>query len=503
MKKPFTPQAPTGRTIPAQGKEPRDAALGPPPPQNPSPVGATQLPVGWIDCLFVDVANVISGKNQREVESPSGTYPIYGSGGKFGRATAYLCEAGTTVIGRKGTINSPIFVNERFWNVDTAFGLFPIDPELLEPRLLHYFCRLFDFSALDKSTTIPSLAKRDIETIPFPLPPLNEQKRIVSKIEELFSELDAGEESLRRARRQLGVYRQSLLKQAFEGKLTAPWRAQHPDLLESPDQLLARIQAERQARYQQQLKEWEKAGGGPGKPKQPKPFETIQSDERDTFGVLPNGWTWVRFGNLLSVSSGNGLTASTMDGGEFPVYGGNGISGYHSSYMFEAPTLVIGRVGAKCGITHITLPCSWVTDNALVCDFLAESMSMKFFMLLLNHLDLNKLSVSTAQPVVSGSKLNPLPLPLCSLPEQQEIVRLLDEQFTVIAQNEQEIDAALKRSAALRQSILKKAFTGQLVPQDPTDEPASTLLERIRMERNGMVKKKRASPKVSEVLSSS
>jgi type I restriction enzyme, S subunit len=80
--------------------------------------------------------------------------------------------------------------------------------------------------------------------------------------------------------------------------------------------------------------------------------------------------------------------------------------------------------------------------------------------------------------ICSGTKT-----PRCSLPEQREIVRLLDEQFTVIEQNEREIDAALKRSAALRQSILKKAFTGELVPQDPTDEPASALLERIRKER--------------------
>lgn len=192
---------------------------------------------------------------------------------------------------------------------------------------------------------------------------------------------------------------------------------------------------------------------------------------------------WVRFGNLLAISSGNGLTAHQMKEGPYPVYGGNGVSGYHDAFMFVEPQMVIGRVGAKCGITHITAPKSWVTDNALVCEFQIESISMEFMRLLLNHLDLNKLSVSTAQPVVSGSKLNPRPVPLCSLPEQHEIVRLLDEQFTVIEQNEREIDAALKRSAALRQSILKKAFTGQLVPQDPTDEPASALLARIRKER--------------------
>jgi type I restriction enzyme S subunit len=191
----------------------------------------------------------------------------------------------------------------------------------------------------------------------------------------------------------------------------------------------------------------------------------------------------VRFGNVLAIRSGEGLTASQMNCGQFSVYGGNGVSGFHDSYMFEDPKLVIGRVGAKCGITHITAPKSWVTDNALICEFLIQSADLVFMKLLLNHLDLNKLSVSTAQPVVSGSKLNPLPFPHCSLPEQQEIVRLLDEQFTAIEQNEREIDAALK-----------KAFTGQLVPQVPTDEPASALLQRIRAEREASPKIKRQTP---------
>ena len=89
-------------------------------------------------------------------------------------------------------------------------------------------------------------------------------------------------------------------------------------------------------------------------------------------------------------------------------------------------------------------------------------------------------SKAVAQPSLSMGTIRQVPVAFPTLPEQQEIVRLLDEQFTAIEQNEREIDAALKRSAALRQSILKKAFTGQLVPQDPTDEPAAALLERIR-----------------------
>ena len=163
-----------------------------------------------------EILKIISGKNQKMVNNPQGKYPIYGSGGAIGKADEYLCEAGTTIIGRKGTINSPIFVNERFWNVDTAFGLCPGD-ELI-PKYLYFFCMLYNFNELDKSTTIPSLAKRDLLNIEMFVPTLSEQERIVSQIEELFSQLDKVVDMLKSIKQQLVIYRQSVLKEAFEGK---------------------------------------------------------------------------------------------------------------------------------------------------------------------------------------------------------------------------------------------------------------------------------------------
>lgn len=166
---------------------------------------------------WAEVLHIISGKNQRTVSDPAGQYPIYGSGGIMGRANDFLCEAGSTIVGRKGTINRPIFVNERFWNVDTAFGVFP--GETLHPKFLFYFCQSFNFKALDKSTTIPSLAKRDLLNIEMPVPPLPDQERIVARIEELFSQLHAGVAELKTAKERLKVYRQAVLKEAF-GKVT-------------------------------------------------------------------------------------------------------------------------------------------------------------------------------------------------------------------------------------------------------------------------------------------
>lgn len=134
---------------------------------------------------FDDVLIIHNGKNQRDVESKEGKYPIFGSAGKvMGYATSYICEAGTTIIGRKGNINTPIFAETEFWNVDTAFGL-AAKPDL-DKKFLYYFCLSFDFSALNRGTTIPSLVKSELLEIAIPLPPLPEQHRLVAILDEAF-----------------------------------------------------------------------------------------------------------------------------------------------------------------------------------------------------------------------------------------------------------------------------------------------------------------------------
>ncbi len=145
----------------------------------------------------------------------------------------------------------------------------------------------------------------------FHLPPSNEQHRIVAKIEELFSELDKGIESLKTAREQLKVYRQALLKHAFEGKLTEQWRKDNADKLETADQLLERIKQEREVRYQQQMEEWKaaikqweadgKEGKKPRKPTKLKDIQLISDGELGTLPLISEHWVWVRYGDLCSI----------------------------------------------------------------------------------------------------------------------------------------------------------------------------------------------------------
>ncbi len=119
--------------------------------------------------VFDDVLTIVNGKNQRTVEDKNGAYPIYGSGGIMGYANEFLCPENTVIIGRKGSINKPIFMQQKFWNVDTAFGLVAKN-DLLESKYLYYFCEHFDFERLNKAVTIPSLTKSNLLKIQIPLP---------------------------------------------------------------------------------------------------------------------------------------------------------------------------------------------------------------------------------------------------------------------------------------------------------------------------------------------
>jgi type I restriction enzyme S subunit len=329
----------------------------------------------------------------------------------------------------------------------------------------------------------------------------------VAKIEELFSELDAGEESLRVARRQLGVYRQSLLKQAFEGKLTEKWRTQNPHLLESPEQLLKRIQASRTAK-----------GLRPSKT-----IPELIDCTREKLPAIPSEWHWLRLEHVAIIGTGMSVSqARTYDDAvEVPYLRVANVQRGRLD-LTEMRTMLVERsrldeLKVKAGDVLFNeggdrdkLGRGWVWNGQIdpcitqnhvfrataisttitVPEYISHwgnAFGQDFF-----HLT-GKQTTNLAS--ISKATLSSLPVPLPPFEEQKEILRLLDEQFEAIERNEREIDAALRRSEALRQAILKKAFTGQLVAQDPADEPASELLTRLQAERQKSVATKSRSVK--------
>jgi|GEM_PF-605557 len=172
---------------------------------------------GWKKYKWYEVLTIKNGKDHKKVNNPNGKYPIYGSGGIMGYSDEYLCEEKTTIIGRKGSINSPIYVDAKFWNVDTAFGI--CAGNKLEPRLLFFFCLSYDFSKHNKSTTLPSLTKTDLLEIEIPLPDLPTQQTIVTYLNQLRNQQQQLITHYTKQLQHLQKLKASLLDAAFGGRL--------------------------------------------------------------------------------------------------------------------------------------------------------------------------------------------------------------------------------------------------------------------------------------------
>ena len=393
----------------------------------------------------------------------------------------------------------------------------------VENKWLFHFLKLIDFATLAHATNMPSLPLSRTKTIKVPIAPANEQHRIVAKIEELFSELDKGVESLKTARAQLDVYRQAVLKHAFEGKLTARWREENKDKLETPEQLLARIKQERAAHYERQLKEWRaavkkwegggKRGGKPNKPRDPKPLAKLDESVHLNLPQLPESWAWEKLG-WMTCGVEYGTAAKSMKSGTVPVLRMGNIQNakfdwtdlaYTSNddeiaeYLLRDSDVLFNRTNSpelvgKTAIYRGERPAIFAGYLIRV-NQIRTVVKSQYVNLFLNS-DVARQygnSIKTDgvnQSNINGAKLSNYPFPYCSIEEQREIVSILEKTLSLLDDTEGDISQELQQAAALRQSILKTAFAGQLVAQDPHDEPASVLLDRIRAEREKTVKNK-------------
>ena len=194
----------------------------------------------------------------------------------------------------------------------------------------------------------------------------------------------------------------------------------------------------------------------------------------------------MRLGLLFDWSNGEGLTKKKMKGGNFLVYGGNGITGRHNEFLVEKEAIIVGRVGANCGNVHIAKPYSWITDNAIYSKWKSNLINLKFILYLLNYMNLNNISGGSGQPYLSQPILDNVVIPICSTNEQKRIAEEVEYIDSIVESNERIISQNLTYTKKLLQSILKVAFEGKLVPQEPDDEPAEMLLQKIKNEKSGV-----------------
>ena len=159
---------------------------------------------------FEKVLEIRTGKDYKSVKNSEGKFPVYGSGGIIDRADDFICPENSVVIGRKGTINNPIFVREKFWNIDTAFGIIA-DKKFILPEYLFYFCLQFNFESLNQQLTLPSLARKDLYKILIPVPP----KELQEKFAEFVKEVEVEKNSAIEEKKILTAEREALVEKYF------------------------------------------------------------------------------------------------------------------------------------------------------------------------------------------------------------------------------------------------------------------------------------------------
>lgn len=496
-----------------------------------------EIPESWAVTRLEDICTVIRGGSPRPMGDPryfSGDIPFVKIGditkiagdtvfetethvNEEGAQKSRLLPKGSLVLSNSGTICLPIFLG-RDACIHDGFLAFEGLPIEVNKKYLFYFfiyIRPFIIQNYQQGVTLVNLNTKIIGEVEFILPPYNEQNRVVLKLEEEFSKVDKGVEYFKTAQEQLKVYRQSVLKYAFEGKLTEEWREAQADQLETAAQLLERIQQERENLYQQQLNKWEesikaweengKKGKKPSKPKEPEILP--QLTERDTLNLpeLPENWTWIslahikefsmygpRFSSKDYVDEGVAILRTTDVSDSGKVDWENSpkllISGdEYEKYKLVEGDLLITRTGSIGTISVFNDDRKAIAGAFLIHYRLATHINSWFIFYFLksqraqNHF--YEKSTGSGRPNLNVPNIELLAIPLPISEEQNKIVQILEEKFSVLDSFEATISETLKKVDVLRQSILKKAFSGHLVAQDPNDEPASILLKRIRAER--------------------
>jgi type I restriction enzyme S subunit len=462
--------------------------------------------------------------NADEREKRPGDIPYFGATGQVGWIDDYLMDGEYVLLGEDGAPfldadkSKAYIVKGKAWVNNHAHVLKGKDGVLGNRYLLHALNDV-DFSGFVNGTTRLKLTQGSMRAIPLRVAPLEEQHRIVAKIEELFSDIDAGVSALERVRANLKRYRASVLKAATEGKLTEDWRAQHPDT-EPAAVLLERILTERRRQWEKdQLAKFAQAGKRPPSGWQGgyrSPALPLAVGEQ----VSPPSWTKATLDQLTHfITSGSRGWAKYYadDGASFiraqdintdrlrlddvaRVSAPDGAEGERTRVRCQDLLVTItGANVTRSAIVDIYLDDAYVSQHvALARPVLTGYMKYVFYCVICpahGRLVLERQAYGAGKPGLNLDHLRNLTVSLPPLSEQMLIVAEVERRLSIIDGIGAQVDANLKRAFRLRQGILKRAFEGRLVPQEPQDEHAAKLLDRIRQQRHATTAADNSAPR--------
>lgn len=480
-------------------------------------------PNGTADFCYVDISS-IDNACKRIVDPkilPASNAPT--------RARQHLRLGDVLVSMTRPNLNAVAIVPDELENAIGSTGFCVLRPIEIIPSFFFYLVQTEDFvsamSMLVQGALYPAVRPRNIFEYKFRLPPLSEQRRIVAKIEELFSKLAAGVEELRKAQVQLKRYRQAMLQAAVSGQLTREWREARKHELEPASELLGRIRKQRRMKWEQdQIAKMSAAGKKPIDAEWKNKYIEPPQCEAVDLKNLPYLWVWARAEQVCDfITKGTTPSASKLfASGEIPyikVYNltDRGTLDFSIKPTFVARSTHAGElarsrvfpgdvlmniVGPPLGkVSLVTGPfAEWNINQAIAIFRSMPSFDRKYLVLCLLAKDIQIWAERRAKATAGQFNLTleicrDLPLPLPPLFEQQKIVDTVERCVSIAEAIEQVIKNTLKQCERMRYSILRDAFEGKLVPQDSNEEPAELLLERIKIERAKLEAEKDAKAK--------
>ncbi len=459
------------------------------------------------DFVYIDISSI--DRETKKIADPKPMALLQAPS----RAKQLLKTGDVLVSMTRPNLNAVALVPQQLDRAIGSTGFHVLRSRWLNPAFLLALVQTQSFvdamSAVVQGALYPAVRPRDIAAYPFKFETPAQQARIVAKLEELLSDLDAGVAELKAAQKKLAQYRQSLLKAAVEGALTAEWRAQHTPT-ETGAQLLERILTERRTRWEaKQLAKFKEQGKAPPKDWQKKYTEPVKPDTAD-LPQLPVDWAWVSLDALVIDGPQNGLyLPAELYGSGTPILRIDDYQiGWHrarsalnlvsadaatcETYSLAAGDLIINRVNSMTHLGKSLLAGEHLEGvlfesnmmrieltPAVVGEFVASYLGAEVGRARLTQ----DAKWAVNQASINQQDVRRTPVPLPPVLEQHAIAEALGEQLQATKDQSVAIDISLNQCTAQRQNILRAAFAGQLVPQDPNDEPASVLLARIRAER--------------------
>ncbi len=360
-----------------------------------------------------DVADVSYGKRQNEVVDDFGRYPIIGTGGVFGTARIPLFHGPAVVVGRKGTLDSPRYVASDFWTVDTAYAVLPKDGT--HAKWLYYVLCVSQLEKLNESTGVPSINRDRLYTVPIRDVPYVEQSRIAAAldtVDEVIAKTEALIAKLRQVR--AGLLHDLLTRGLDEnGHLRDP--VAHPEQFQD-----------------------------------------------SPLGRIPKAWEVRRLGDAIDMQAGDALTSESIhEIGMFPVFGGNGLRGYTDRFTHQGEYVLIGRQGALCGNIALAFGQFYATEHAVVCTPIKQ-IGAKWLASVLERMNLNRFSESSAQPGLSVQKISHQRIALPSFDEQVLTEKYLCKLDQTISSEQYE----LAKINHLKSGLMDDLLTGRVrVPE--------------------------------------